>query len=173
MFFFVWKSIKNCRCCEGPFFQNVPRYAKKIKRKANVSKNAKKVDTVFKTSVVCTRIHANFKKRVLTEPAVFDALSNKRKLLDLILYFGWLILKIRYEMHVLRKNEKDFRFYQKKAYFRRKWSKILAKNRMRKRKKLVFLKERNTGDLPINFSQKSTFLQQCADFLKRKFLKFQ
>ncbi len=45
--FFVWKSLKNCRCCEGPLFQNNPQYTKKINRKVDGSKKCEKSGYIF------------------------------------------------------------------------------------------------------------------------------
>jgi hypothetical protein len=60
------------------------------------------------------------KKRSLRAPAVFDALSNKKKISGFIFYCGGVILQIRRKTHVLRKTQNKFlkgQLYRNMLYF--------------------------------------------------------
>jgi hypothetical protein len=56
---------------------------KKSIERSKMLENTKKVGICSNIRLFCTKIEAKFKKRSLMAPAVFDALSNKKKYLTL------------------------------------------------------------------------------------------
>ena len=158
--FFVWKSIKNCRCSKSRFFKNILWYARKLKTSRNHGKSDFLVKLVW---FFAHKVNISLKKRSFRAPAVFDALSNKKNIgLSAVLWSSNRGNTARYAVKSTfwEKWKEIFRFFKKQRIFRQgssKTIKILAENWLWKRKKIVFFVEQNTGYLPINLSQFHNF----------------